>query len=111
MAASEVARGGGGLGTGAAGGAAEVQPDFSELNGVQIAVRAAVGGDAPGEWTMVELQGTVETGKAPLPGLEVGELTILPGVRVPAPAPVHLRGVSKLTSWLSRRTCLRAVLG
>lgn len=82
------------VGAGPADGRAEPQSELSELSGVQIAVRAAEGIDGPGEWTMVELQGTVETGKAPLPGLEVGELTVLPGVRAPARARAMRGGVS-----------------
>lgn len=70
-------------GYGTAAGANAPPCELAELSGVQIPVRTATGGGKPGEWTMVELQGTVETGSAPLAGIAIGDLTILSGVRAP----------------------------
>ncbi|KAG8458477.1 hypothetical protein KFE25_004355 [Diacronema lutheri] len=53
--------------------------ELPTLSGVQIQLRGAPSGGAPGEWTMMELQGTVETGAHTLPGMEIGDFVVLPG--------------------------------
>ena len=65
--------------------------DSQILTARQIVVRAERDGEMPGEWTMIELQGAIETGSTAMPGLELGELSILPGVRARARRRHHAR--------------------
>jgi hypothetical protein len=69
----------------------ELASDSHVLTARQIVVRAERDGEMPGEWTMIELQGAIETGSTAMPGLELGELTILPGVRARAKALLRSR--------------------
>ncbi|KAJ1630428.1 hypothetical protein T492DRAFT_1003085 [Pavlovales sp. CCMP2436] len=55
----------------------ESRAQLPELAGVLIPLRSDGSGNAPQEWTMIEMQGAVETSGLSLVGLELGELTLI----------------------------------